>query len=106
MVKITYIAASGAEHVTDVKAGLSVMEGAVKNDVPSILADCGGNCACGTCRVYVDEAWRELTGKASDMEDAMLELHDDPTPGKRLGCQIAVREDLDGLVVRLPERQF
>ncbi|TAL01495.1 MAG: 2Fe-2S iron-sulfur cluster binding domain-containing protein [Rhodospirillaceae bacterium] len=106
MVKITYIEASGAEHVIDVMPGLSIMEGAVKNNVPGILADCGGACACGTCRVFVDEAWRERTGKPSDMEEAMLELHDDPSPGQRLSCQIRAVENLNGLVVRMPKSQF
>jgi len=106
VVKITYIESNGTEHVLDVTPGWSVMQGAVKNNVPGILADCGGSCACGTCRVYVDEKWREKIGTPSDMEEATMDIHDDQTPGKRLGCQITVREELDGLVVRMPERQF
>ena len=106
MVKITYIEANGAEHEMDVPVGWSVMQGAVKNGVPGILADCGGSCACGTCRVYVEEKWRGKTGTAADMEDATMDIHDDQTPGKRLSCQIKVTEELDGLVVRMPERQF
>jgi 2Fe-2S ferredoxin len=106
VVKITYIEANGAEHAVDVPVGWSVMEGAVKNGIPGILADCGGSCACGTCRVYVPEEWRAKTGKSHDMEDATIEVHDDQTPGKRLGCQIKVSADLDGLVVRMPARQF
>jgi 2Fe-2S ferredoxin len=106
MVKITYVEAGGVEHVLDVPVGLSVMQGAVRNDVPGIVAECGGNCACGTCRVYVDAAWRERTGEASDMEEATMEVRDDPSPAKRLSCQIKVTEDLDGLVVRMPESQW
>jgi 2Fe-2S ferredoxin len=104
--KITYIEANGTKHEIDVPAGWSVMQGAVKNNVPGILADCGGSCACGTCRVYVEEKWREKTGTASEMEEATADIHDDQTPGKRLSCQIKVTDELDGLVVRMPERQF
>lgn len=70
MAKITYIEHDGTEHVIDVKTGLSVMEGAVKNNVPGIDADCGGACACATCHVYVDEAWRSKTGTKSAMESS------------------------------------
>lgn len=106
MPKITYIEADGQEHVVDVEAGLSVMEGAKNNGVPGILADCGGNCACGTCRVYIEEPWRSRAGPAGDMEASTIEAHEDAVAGKRLACQITVREELDGLVVRMPERQF
>ncbi len=106
MAKITYIEASGKTHVVDVEVGWSLMEGAVKNGVPGILADCGGSCACGTCRVYIDETWSVKTGTATEMEEATIDVVDDPTPGKRLSCQVKVTADLDGLVVRLPERQF
>jgi 2Fe-2S ferredoxin len=104
--KITYIEAGGGEHVLEVPAGLSVMQGAVRNGVLGIVAECGGNCACGTCRVYVDEAWRGRTGEASDIEAATMEIRDDLLPGQRLSCQIKVTEELDGLVVRMPESQF
>ena len=106
MVKITYVEANGTEHVHDVPVGFSVMQGAVRNGVAAIVAECGGNCACGTCRVYVDEAWRERTGAASDMEEATMEIRDDPSQGKRLSCQIKVTEALDGLVVHMPESQW
>ena len=105
MPKITYIEHNGAEHVVDVKAGLSVMEGAVKNNVPGIDADCGGACACATCHCYVDEAWREHTGAPSAMEESMLDFAENVEPNSRLSCQIKVTEALDGLVVRLPESQ-
>ena len=87
MVRITYIEADGARRVVDVKPGLSVMEGARGAGIEAIVAECGGNCACGTCRVYVDEAWREKTGEASEIEEATMEIREDPLPGKRLSCQ-------------------
>jgi 2Fe-2S ferredoxin len=105
MVKITYIEWSGEPHTVDGKLGQSVMEAAVKNAVPGIAADCGGSCACGTCRVYVDEAWRSRTGEASDMEQAMVEFSNDQTPNVRLSCQMKITKDLDGLVVRMPKSQ-
>ncbi len=106
MARITYVEASGTEHVVEVAAGLSLMEGATRNGVPGILADCGGSCSCGTCRVFVDAAWRAIIGTPDDMEEAMLELHDDAPEGQRLSCQIPVTEALDGLVVHMPKSQF
>jgi 2Fe-2S ferredoxin len=105
MAKITYIEHGGAEHVIDVKSGLSVMEGAVKNNIPGIDADCGGACACATCHVYVDEAWSEKTGKPSAMEESMLDFAENVEPTSRLSCQIKVTDLLDGLIVRMPESQ-
>jgi 2Fe-2S ferredoxin len=83
MAKITYIEHDGREHVVDVKPGLSVMEGAIRNNVPGIDADCGGACACATCHVYVDEAWREAAGKASAMEESMLDFAENVEPNSR-----------------------
>jgi len=105
MAKVTYIEFSGAQHTIDVKPGQSVMEGAVKNNIPGIDADCGGACACATCHVYVDNAWMEKTGKASVMEESMLDFAAEVQPNSRLSCQILVKEDLDGLIVRMPENQ-
>ena len=105
MPKITYIEHDGREHVVEVKNGLSVMEGAIRNNVPGIDADCGGACACATCHVYVDEDWREKTGSASAMEESMLDFAEGVQPNSRLSCQIRVSDALDGLVVRLPENQ-
>jgi len=105
MTKITYIEFGGTEHIVDVRNGLSVMEGAIKNNVPGIDADCGGACACATCHVYVDEAWREKTGSASAMEESMLDFAQNVEPNSRLSCQIRVTDALDGLIVRLPEDQ-
>ena len=106
MAKITYIESSGTTHVAEVAPGVSVMKGAVEHGIPGILAECGGNCACGTCRIYVDEAWRPITGEASEIEEETLDVRDDPRPGKRLACQITVTDELDGLVVRMPKSQF
>ena len=105
MAKVTYVEHSGAEHVIDVKAGLSVMEGAVKNNIPGIDADCGGACACATCHVYVDEAWTEKTGAKSAMEESMLDFAFEVRPNSRLSCQIKVTEALDGLIVTTPSKQ-
>lgn len=105
MAKITYIEFNGTEHAVDVKSGLSVMEGAIKNNIPGIDADCGGACACATCHVYVDEAWREQAGTASAMEESMLDFAQNVEPNSRLSCQIRVTDALDGLIVRMPEDQ-
>jgi 2Fe-2S ferredoxin len=105
MAKITYIESDGTTHEVEVKPGLSVMEGAIKNNVPGIDADCGGACACATCHCYVDEAWREKTGTASAMEESMLDFAENVEANSRLSCQIRVTPELDGLIVRLPESQ-
>ena len=105
MAKITYIEHDGTEHALDVKNGLSVMEGAVKNNVPGIDADCGGACACATCHVYVDEAWIDKVGTKSAMEESMLDFAENVQDNSRLSCQIKVSDELDGLVVRMPESQ-
>lgn len=105
MAKIKYIEHSGTEHEIDVQNGMSVMEGAVKNSIPGIDADCGGACACATCHVYVDEAWMAKVGTAEGMEESMLDFAEDVRPNSRLSCQIEVRDELDGLVVRMPVSQ-
>jgi 2Fe-2S ferredoxin len=105
MAKVTYIQFDGTETVIDVKPGLTVMEGAVKNNVRGIDADCGGACACATCHVFVDPAWVDKTGEKSAMEESMLDFAENVEPNSRLSCQIKVTEELDGLVVRLPESQ-
>ncbi len=105
MATITYIEFNGKEHVVDVKPGLSVMEGAVKNNIPGIDADCGGACACATCHVYVDPAWSDKTGDKSAMEESMLDFAENVEDNSRLSCQIKVSDELDGLVVRMPQSQ-
>ena len=107
MAKITYIEHSGARHEVDVPNGLTVMEGARDNGIPGIEADCGGACACSTCHVYVDPAWVEKLPEKDDMEEDMLDFAYEPDPERsRLTCQLKVTDDLDGLVVQMPERQI
>ena len=107
MASITYIEHDGTEHVVDVKPGLSVMEGAIRNNVPGIDADCGGACACATCHVYVDEAWVERLPAKDSMEEDMLDFAWNPNPAtSRLTCQIKVTPEIDGLVVHIPEKQI
>jgi 2Fe-2S ferredoxin len=106
MPKITYIEHSGTEHVVEVPVGLTVMEGAVKNMIPGIEADCGGACACSTCHVYVDPAWGDKLPPVEPMEMDMLDFAFEPQDNSRLTCQIKVTEDLDGLIVRMPEKQI
>ncbi len=106
MPKITYIEHDGTEHVVEVPVGLSVMEGAVKNAIPGIDADCGGACACSTCHVYVDPAWLDKLPKREPMEEDMLDFAYQPQDNSRLTCQLKVTEALDGLVVRMPEKQI
>ena len=105
MAKITYVEHDGSERTVEVKNGLSVMEGAIKNNVPGIDADCGGACACATCHVYVDEEWFAKTGGPSAMEESMLDFADEVRPTSRLSCQIRVSDALDGLRVTTPENQ-
>ena len=105
MARITFIDSSGAPRTVEAQVGSTVMETAIKNGVPGIEAECGGACACSTCHVYVDEAWREKTGEPSPMEEDMLDFAFEVKPNSRLSCQIKVTEALDGLVVTTPERQ-
>jgi len=105
MPKIKYIEHNGKEHEVDVPAGWSVMEGAVKNLIPGIDADCGGACACATCHVFVDEPWLAKLPAKEDMEETMLDFAPDVGANSRLSCQIKVSAALDGLVVRMPKSQ-
>ena len=106
MPKITYIAPNGQSHVVDAQVGMTVMEAAVQNLVPGIEAECGGACSCATCHVYVDDNWTEKTGKPDEMEEDMLDFAFEVRDSSRLSCQIRVTEEHDGLVVRVPDRQF
>ena len=106
MAKIKYIEHSGAEHEIDVANGLTVMEGAIKNKVPGIDADCGGACACATCHVYVDESWAAKLPQKEDGEEDMLDFAFEVKESSRLSCQITVDDTLDGLIVSIPEKQF
>ena len=105
MVKITYIDHAGTARTVEAEPGSTVMETAIKHGVPGIEAECGGACACATCHVYVDDAWREATGEPAPMEEDMLDFGFDVRANSRLSCQIKVTTALDGLVVRTPERQ-
>ena len=105
MPKITYIEHDGKTHTIEVASGLSVMEGAVQNDIPGIDADCGGSCACATCHVYVDEKWFEKLPKKESSEEDMLDVAYKPNKFSRLTCQIIVTDELDGLVVKMPLKQ-
>ncbi len=105
MPKITYVEFNGTEHVIDVASGMSVMEGAVRNQVPGIDAECGGACACATCHVYIDQHWLAKTGERGELECSMLDIACDVQPNSRLSCQIRVTEELEGLVVRMPHSQ-
>ncbi len=105
MAKITYIDDEDRERTVEVPAGWSVMEGAVKNNVAGIDADCGGACACATCHVYVDAAWEKKLPAREEMELSMLDFALDVKPNSRLSCQLKVTPELDGLVVRTPKSQ-
>ena len=105
MAKINFVDHSGESRSVDAENGSTVMEAAIRNAVPGIEAECGGACACATCHVYIDDAWRELVGPPTPMEEDMLDFGYDVKPNSRLSCQIKVTDALDGLVVMTPERQ-
>ena len=105
MPKITYIEHSGKSHVVEVPNELSVMEGAVQNNIPGITADCGGACACATCHVYVDEKWFDKLKKKDEAEQDMLDMAFEPNKFSRLSCQISVSDELDGMAVKIPSKQ-
>jgi 2Fe-2S ferredoxin len=105
MPKITYIEHGGKTHTVDAPVGTTVMENAIKNGVPGIVAECGGACSCATCHVHVDEAWKDKVGPPSPMEEDMLDFAFDVKPTSRLSCQIKVTDELDGLVVHTPAQQ-
>jgi 2Fe-2S ferredoxin len=105
MAKVTYIENSGNSHTIEIANGLSVMEGAVQNDIPGIDADCGGGMACATCHVYVKEEWLDKLSKKEDGEEDMLDMAFEPKKNSRLSCQLIVTDDLNGLVVNIPTKQ-
>jgi 2Fe-2S ferredoxin len=104
--KITFIEHNGTPHTVDAATGLSLMRAAIDNLVPGIDADCGGECSCATCHVYVDEGWMPKVGQPGDREESMLDLNPERASNSRLSCQISVTDALDGLVVRVPEFQM
>ncbi len=105
MAKITYIEHSGKLRIIQVQNGLTVMEGAVQNDILGIDADCGGGMACATCHVYVKEEWFDKLLKKEDGEEDMLDMAFEPKQNSRLSCQILVSDELDGLTVSIPSKQ-
>ncbi|HCG70683.1 MAG TPA: 2Fe-2S ferredoxin [Gammaproteobacteria bacterium] len=106
MPKITFIEHNGTQHTVDAEVGKSLMQAAMDNLVPGIDADCGGECSCATCHVMVNAEWLAKTGGADEAEDSMLDLNPERAENSRLSCQMMVSDDLDGLIVDLPEFQF
>lgn len=106
MATVKFVQHDGTEREVHVENGHSVMQGAVDNMVEGILADCGGSCSCATCHCYIDEAWVDKVGEATEIEKDLLDCVLDPQENSRLSCQITVTEELDGLVVRIPESQY
>lgn len=107
MSTVTYVEHNGTSHTVELAEGTSVMQGALDNMIEGIVGECGGGLACATCHCYVDESWTDKVGPAPQVEQDMLEFSASPTrPTSRLGCQISVSGELDGLVVHLPEAQF
>jgi len=105
MPKIIFIDAGGERHEVDAENGSTVMENAIRNGVPGIEAECGGACACATCHVYVDDAFRAIVGNPEPMEEDMLDFAYDVRPTPRLSCQIRVSDEINGMTVTVPERQ-
>ncbi|MCB1691448.1 MAG: 2Fe-2S iron-sulfur cluster binding domain-containing protein [Pseudomonadales bacterium] len=106
MAKITFIEHNGTVHEVDVPVGTSIMQAAVSRGVPGIEGDCGGKCACATCHVYIPADWKEKCPPAEELEQAMLDFAVDVDERSRLGCQIEMSDELDGITIDLPERQY
>ena len=105
MAKITFIDKDGNQKKIEIENGLTVMEGAIQNNIPGIDADCGGSMACATCHVYVQDEWFNKIEKAEDAEQDMIDMAHEPKKNSRLSCQLIVTDQLDGLVVTTPEKQ-
>jgi len=106
MPRIVFIEASGRDYEIEAEAGLSLMENAVRNGIDGIVAECGGACSCATCHVYIDKAWLDKVGAPNAIEQEMLDFAYDTQANSRLSCQIKVNDELDGLTVHIPARQF
>jgi len=104
--KIRFIEHNGKQHDVNATNGTSVMNAAIDNLVPGIDADCGGECSCATCHVIIDDKWMATVGNPGDQEESMLDMNPEREPNSRLSCQIKVRDELDGLIVRLPQFQI
>ncbi len=105
MVNVKIVTADGSSFDIEAANGTTLMENAVRNSVPGIVAECGGACACATCHVYIDEGWVDRVGPANDIERDMLDFASDVRENSRLSCQIKLSEALDGLMVNVPETQ-
>ena len=105
MPKITYVEFEGKSHTVEVPSGLTVMEGAVQNNIPGIDADCGGGMSCATCHIYVNEEWLDKLPAKDDGEEDMLDMAFEPKKNSRLSCQLIVSDALDGLIVNIPSKQ-
>ena len=105
MAKINYITHDNQTHTIDVQNGLTVMEGAIQNDIPGIDADCGGSMACATCHVYVEDIWLDKIAKAEDAEVDMIDMAYEPKKNSRLSCQLIVSDELEGITVTTPAQQ-
>ena len=102
MPEVTYVLADGRELAVDVPIGLTVMDGSVRNNLPGIIAECGGSCSCATCHVYVDAAWSDKFDDVTDEERDLLEFADDARPNSRLACQLVMSQDTHGVRVVVP----
>ena len=105
MAKITYIEHTNKKHIVEVSSNMSVMEGAIQNNIPGIDADCGGSMACATCHVYIDKKWLDKLKKKDESEEDMLDMVCQPNKFSRLSCQLIVSNELDGLILRIPSKQ-
>ena len=105
MVKIIYVEHDGTEHSVDVEVGTSIMEGAVSNSIPGIDADCGGGCACAPCMVFIGDEWKDKIESMSDEEESMIDFHEYKEDNSRLGCQVSVTDEFDGMKVKMPPSQ-
>jgi 2Fe-2S ferredoxin len=106
MGNITFIEHNGTQHAVDIEEGKSLMQIAMDNGIPGVDADCGGECACGTCHVIVDDNWVHTTGSVTEEENLMLDMTPEKADSSRLSCQIPSTEAMDGMIVRLPEFQM
>jgi 2Fe-2S ferredoxin len=106
MPKVIYITPDGVRHETDVDSGYSIMEGAINNNIPGIVAECGGACACATCHSYIDNAWIDRLPAMDDLEDSMRDAAFERADNSRLTCQIEMSEELDGIVVHVADNDY
>lgn len=106
MPRIRFVEHNGTEHEVEIPAGMSIMQAAVSHMVPGIEGDCGGLCACATCHVYIPEEWREKCGPPEELEQAILDFAFDVADNSRLSCQIKMSDELDGITINMPERQY